>query len=69
MNIDCVNKRDLDLSKEVLWVSVGQRGAELLAIKVGSLRKSSADRPDAGEVGSNLADWQNFLLTSNFDSP
>ena len=23
LDIDCVNKRGLDLSKEVLWVSVG----------------------------------------------
>ena len=29
------NKRDLDLSKEVLWVSVGQRAADLQAVKVG----------------------------------
>ena len=26
---DCVNKKGLDLSKEALWVSVGQRAAEL----------------------------------------
>ena len=35
LNKDCVNKRDLDLSKEVLWVSVGQRAPELQAVKVG----------------------------------
>ena len=34
INIDCVNKRGLDLSKEVLRVSVGQRAAELLDIAV-----------------------------------
>ena len=33
------NKRGLDLSKEVLWVSMGQMAAELPAIKVGSLKK------------------------------
>ena len=32
---DCVIKRGLNLSKEVLWVSIGQRAAELPAIKVG----------------------------------
>ena len=32
-------KRGLELSKEVLWVSVGQRAAELPAIKVGGLQK------------------------------
>ena len=34
-----VNKGSLDLSKEVLWVFVGQRTAELPAIKVGGLKK------------------------------
>ena len=34
-----VNKRDLDLFKEVLWVSVGQRVAELRAVKVGGQKK------------------------------
>ena len=35
MNRDCVNKGGLDLSKEVLWVFVGQGDAELRSIKVG----------------------------------
>ena len=35
LNIDCVNKRDSDLSKEILWVSVDQRAAVLQAFKVG----------------------------------
>ena len=39
LNIDCVNKRGLDLSKEVLWVSVGQRAAVLQAVKVGGQKK------------------------------
>ena len=43
-----VNKNDLDLSKEVLWVSVGQRAAELPAIKVEVLKKYSAAQPSAG---------------------
>ena len=30
-----INKEGLDLSKMVLWVSVGQRAAELRAVKVG----------------------------------
>ena len=33
LNRDCVNKRVLDLSKEVLWVSVGKRAAEIPAVK------------------------------------
>ena len=39
LNINFVNKRSLDLSKEVLWVSVGQRAAELWAVKVGGWNK------------------------------
>ena len=42
-----VNKRGLDLSKEVLWVSVGQRAAVLRAVKVGG-QKNSAVQPCAG---------------------
>ena len=34
-----------DLSKEVLWVSLGQRAAKLQAIKVGGLEKKSAAQP------------------------
>ena len=36
---DCVNKEGLDLSKEILWVSLGQRAAELRAVKVGGQQK------------------------------
>ena len=39
---NCVTKEGLDFSKEVLWVSVGQRAAELAAVKVESLKKNSA---------------------------
>ena len=34
LNRNRFNKGGLDLSKEVLWVSVGQRAAELLTVKV-----------------------------------
>ena len=40
----CVNKRGLDLFEEVQWVSIGQMAAELPAIKVGGLKKNSAER-------------------------
>ena len=66
---DCVNKGGLDLSKEVLWVSGDQRAAKLPAIKVEGLKKNSAKPPKVGELGSNRAGRQNFVLTSNFDSP
>ena len=36
---DFVNKGGLDLSKKVLWVSVGQRELELQAVKVGGQQK------------------------------
>ena len=39
LDIDCVNKGGLDLSKEVLWASVGQRAAVLQAVKVGGQKK------------------------------
>ena len=58
LDIDCVNKGGLDLSKEVLWVSVGQRAAVLRAVKVGG-QKKSAVQPSAGEAGSNRGDRQN----------
>ena len=39
LNRNCVNKRGLDLSKNVLWVSVGQMAADLRAFKVGGQKK------------------------------
>ena len=41
LNSNYFNKRGLNLSKEVLWVSVGQRDAELPSVKVGGLKKNS----------------------------
>ena len=46
LNRNCVNKGGLDLSKEVLWVSVGQRASDLQAIKAGG-KKNSANWPDS----------------------
>ena len=65
---DCVNKGGLDLSKEVLWVSVGQRATELWAVKVAGQKKYSAERPSSNPLRPRWANQQNFLLTSNFDS-
>ena len=39
LNRNCVKKGGLDLSKEVLWVSVGQKVAEQPAVKVGVQKK------------------------------
>ena len=61
-----VNIGGLDLSKEVLWVSVGQRAAELRAVKVGE-KKYSAERPGSNPDHPRRAVRQNFFQTSNFD--
>ena len=39
LNRDFINKGGLDLSKNVLWVSVGQGAADLQAVKVGGQKK------------------------------
>ena len=60
LDIDCVNKRSLDLSKEVLWVSVGQRTAKIQAVKVRDLKMilPLADiEPNAGGPGSSSGRW------------
>ena len=64
-----INKGGLDLSIEVLWVSVGQRAAEIPAVKVGGRRKILPISPRTGRAGSKRADRQIFSLTSSFDSP
>ena len=57
LNRTCVNKRGLDLSKNVLWVSVGQGAADLRAVKVGGQKKfgrsarARAKRVQTGPVG------------------
>ena len=51
-----VNRRGLNLSNEVMWVSEGQRAAELLAVKVGGqkrillLAQLESDLPAPGRV-------------------
>ena len=64
-----VNKGGLDLSKKVLWVSVGQRAADLRAVKVGGQQKILPSGPVRTRFARARADRQNFLMTSNFDSP
>ena len=39
LNKDYINTGDLDLSKNVLWVSVGQRAVNLWAVKVGGQKR------------------------------
>ena len=67
LNRNCVNKGGLDLSKNILWVSVDQGAADLWAVKVGSQKKfcrSARFEPTLPALG-RLAE---FFLTSNFDS-
>ena len=60
----CVNKGGLDLSKEILWVSVGQRAAVLQAVKVGGQKKilpispARAIRVRTGAIGRIFFDLQ-----------
>ena len=54
---NCVNIGGLDLFKEVLWVSVGQRAAKLWAVKVRGQKKiipiclAQAMRVRTGPIG------------------
>ena len=62
---DCINKGGLDLSKEVLWVSVGQKAAVLQAVKVGGQKKfcRSALRGQSGfEPGRSAEFFFGFQL-------
>ena len=61
LNRICVGRQGLDLSKEVLWVSVSQRAAELPASKVGGLEKNSATQPGSKPTRPCWAVLQNFF--------
>ena len=58
---NCVNKRVLDLSKEVLWVSLGKRAAKLSAVKVEGLKKDSTPLPGSNLLRPRRAKWRNFF--------
>ena len=68
LNRDWVNKGGLDLSKNILLVSVGQREAELQAVKVGGLKKNSVGGRFWTRVACAEPNGQIFFQTSNFDS-
>ena len=57
---------DLDLSKEVLWVSVCQRAAELSAGKVGGLKKILPCGPARVSRSRTRLRGRIFFQTSNF---
>ena len=69
LNRHYFNKRGLDLSKEVLWVSVGQRAADLGAVKVGGHFKILLISPSLAKWVRAWQIGRNFFLTSNFDNP
>ena len=61
LNRDCVNKVGLDLSENVLWVSVGQGAADLRAVKVGGQKKfcrSARFEPAMGRLAEFFFDLQ-----------
>ena len=68
LNRACVNKRGLDLSKNVLWVSVGQGAADLRAVKVGGLKKIWPFGPARATRVRDRPCGRIFFQTSNFVS-
>ena len=67
LNRDCVNKGGLDLSKNVLWVSVGQGAADLRAVKVGGQKKILPRGRSRARVARARPNGRIFFQTSNFD--
>ena len=68
LNRNCVNKQGLDLSKNVLWVSVGQGAADLRAVKVGGQKKILPRGRSRTRVARAWPNGRNFFQTSNFNS-
>ena len=61
---ECTSKGGLDLSKEVLWVSVGQRSAKIQAVKFGDLKKIlsfSPQRIKCGKPDLSPRRWEDLL--------
>ena len=60
LNTDCVNKRGLDVSKNILWVFVNQGAADLWAVKVGGQKKFY--RSARFEPALPALDWPHFNI-------
>ena len=60
---DQVNKGGLDLSKKVLWASVGLWAADLRAVKVGGQKKIQPTGPVRTRFARVQADRQNFFFS------
>ena len=56
------NRRGLDLSNEILWISVVQRAAELPAVKVGGKERNSAIQLSLNSIHPHLDKQQNIFL-------
>ena len=73
LDIVWVNKGGLDLSKEVLWVSVGQRAPELQAVKLGGQQKilpigpARSKRVRTGLLGRSFC-WPPTLTACSSDA-
>ena len=65
---DWVNKGGLDLSKEVLWVYIGQRAAKIQAVKVRGWSYRPGIEPGPHARSAKWAARQDFFQISNFDS-
>ena len=59
-----LGRQDLDLSKEVLWISVCQRALKLPAVKVGGLTKNSAALPESSQTST-----AQVQVLDDFDHP
>ena len=64
---DCINRGGLDLSKDVLWISVYQRAADLPAVKVGDQKKFLPSGPVRTRFACAGPSCRIFFQTSNFD--
>ena len=69
LDINCHNKGGLDLSKEVLWVSVGQWAADLRAVIHAGWKKNLPSGLARTRFARSGLIGRSFFLTSNFDSP
>ena len=64
LNRDWANRRGLDLSRELLWVSVGLKGSRATSHQSWKFEKNSVVQPIADESCLNLAKWQNIFWPS-----
>ena len=59
-------QQGLDLSKDVLWVSLGQRVAKLWSVKLWGWSDHPRHEPELHASGSTSTIWQNFFVPLSF---